>query len=144
MSVLLHSCEWWSVCSYMKTTWSNRNMIFEKQKGHIPNIRKGQLKFIWHIMRKVGLENLTLTSHIEDKVKTAYNLLILLESMFSRRGFRTDNKKMKFTNIYELWKTMFTHIGIQIKEEEWDFRYFIAYPLYKWLRNESMKVRRKN
>lgn len=36
-------------------------------KGHIYLVRKRQLKFPWHIIKKNGLENLTLTGLIKSR-----------------------------------------------------------------------------
>lgn len=48
----------------------SKNELLEKmatKMNVISNIKKRQLKFIWHIIRKDSLENLLLSSQIEDK-----------------------------------------------------------------------------
>ncbi len=53
----------------------------ETKRKLILNIKKRQVKFLGHIMRKEGLENLILTGQIEGKRerKTMHNLLSKIE-----------------------------------------------------------------
>lgn len=57
------------MCFYRRITWtehmSNEEVIMKTvtRKTLILKIRKGQVKFLGHIMRKVGLENIIFTGH---------------------------------------------------------------------------------
>lgn len=57
-------------CGSTDGCWKHHGIPFRrqwKQEGHILNIRKRQMKFLGHIMRKVGLENLIILWQIEGK-----------------------------------------------------------------------------
>lgn len=61
-------------------------------------IRKKQLKFLGHIIRKEGLENLTLTGHIEGKRDGINsNLHNKLMNMDSRTWTGRDGDNTKLT-----------------------------------------------
>ena len=86
---LLYASECWAISAHMRSKleaaemWFYRRMLKIPWTGHVtneevlkkigtkrkllPTIRKRQLEFLGHVMRKESVENLTLTGRIEGK-----------------------------------------------------------------------------
>ena len=73
MKKRLDSCEMWFFRQMLKIKWtdrvSNENVLRRANVNHkvLSNIRIRQLKFLGHLLRKEGLENLSLTGKIEGR-----------------------------------------------------------------------------
>lgn len=90
------------------------NKALEKMKTQrklIVNVRRKQLRFLGHIMRKEGLETSTLTRHIEGKVQVIY-LTSLSKWMVEKqgRGLAKAEMLLRSTRDGKLWRAMVAHV----------------------------------
>ena len=97
---------------------TNREVLRKagSERSLLNTIRKQQLKFLGHIMRKEGLENLTLTGQIEGKRSRGRQRLIYLEGLNNwvaeqmkqedRPSGMTKSRMLSTTRDRKLWRTM--------------------------------------
>ncbi|MCH9665805.1 MAG: hypothetical protein K0U41_08180 [Gammaproteobacteria bacterium] len=140
LSILLYGSECWTISPPMKQKleavemWFYRRMLRISWTDHATNeevlrragtkrklinkIRKRQLQFLGHIMRKGKLENLSLTGKIEGKRSRGRQRLTFLKSVSNwiAEGIpaRADEVKeqnlLRATGNRELWKTMIADV----------------------------------
>lgn len=107
-------------------TWGKRNVVLQKeavnttdrtceQRGSFKengnkksvtlSIRKRGMKFLSHMTRKWGPENLTFTVHTKDKMSIVNQRVIYLTSLYIERieqGLRGDSKKTNIAKSFEI------------------------------------------
>jgi hypothetical protein len=141
MSVLLYGSECWTISPTMKKRleavemWFYRRMLRISWTEHATNeevltranakrglmniIRERQLKFLGHVMRKEGLENLILTGHIEGKKSRGRQRLMFLQSLNNWMVEQVAEREKKNVSIQgmirttkdrHLWKSMIANV----------------------------------
>ena len=135
--VLLYGSESWTISSRMKRRleaiemWFYRRMLRISWTQHVSNyeglrrmqtrrklkldIRKRQLKFLGHIMRKEGLENLILTGRIEggrDRGKQRATYLTGLSEWMTGRGMREAGSQplLRASRYRGKWRAMIAYV----------------------------------
>lgn len=84
---ILESCEVWFLRRMMKISWTEKitnEVVFRKagtRRVLIRDLRSRQMKFLGHVMRKRGLENLALTGKIEGKKSRGRKRILWLPSL---------------------------------------------------------------
>ena len=140
-STLTYGSEYWTISTQMEgrlkavETWFLRRMFRISRMDHITNkevlrragrerslvksIRKRQLQFLEHIMRKERLENLTLTGRIEGKRSRGRQRLTYLGSLSKwmaaqlperERGKVSEQALLRTTKNRKLWRTMIADV----------------------------------
>ncbi len=141
MSNLLYASECWTISAHMRSKleaaemWFYRRMLRIPWTAHVtneevlrkigterkllPTVRKRQLEFLGHVMRKESLENLTLTGRIEGKKSRGGPRIKYLTSLSTwlaehvpegqRRGMK-EQELLKRTKERKLWKAMIAHV----------------------------------
>ena len=116
----LESCEMWFLRWMMKIPWTDkvRNEEVLKRAGTgrklILEIRKKEMRFLGHLMRKDGLENLALTGKIEGKRSRGRKWSLWMANLNEWIGERA----VKYQEVAlfekardrELWKSMIAHV----------------------------------
>ena len=120
MSKRLASCEMWLLRQMLKIKWSDRVSNKEvlrkanvKQKL-LHDIRIRQLRFLGHLTRKGGLENLSLTGKFKGKRSRGRRRVTLMDSLnkwleeigVEERGLQLMEKAKN----RELWKIMIAKV----------------------------------
>ena len=81
----------------------------------IGEIRTRQLRFLGHVIRKDGLENLALTGKIEGKRSRGRKRMLWMASLnawLAERGIRQQEVELiKKARNRELWQAMIAHIS---------------------------------
>ena len=128
ISVLLYGSECWTISPTMRKRleavemWFYRRMLRLSWTEHTTNeevltranakrsliniIRERQLKFLGHVMRKEGLENLVLTGFIEGKRSRGRQRLMFLQSLNNWMVEQVAEKEKKNVNIQGMIRTM--------------------------------------
>jgi len=140
-SILTYSSECWTISAQMERRleaaemWFLRRMFRVSWTDHVANeavlrkagreksllkcIRKRQMQFLGHIMRKDGLENLTITGKIEGKRSRGRQRITYLESLSkwiasqipeSERNEASKQELLKRTRDRNLWTTTITYV----------------------------------
>ena len=116
----LESCEMWFLRWMMRIPWTDkvRNEEVLKRAGTgrklILEIRTKQMRFLGHLMRKDGLENLALTGKIEGKRSRGRKWSLWMANLnewIGERGVKYQEVALFETaRDRELWKSMIAHI----------------------------------
>ena len=116
----LESCEMWFLRRMMRIPWTDkvRNEEVLQRAGAgmklILEIRTKQMRFLGHLMRKDGLENLALTGKIEGKRSRGRQQSLWtanLNEWIGERGLKYQEVALfEKARDRELWKSMIDHI----------------------------------
>ena len=123
----LESCEMWFLKSRMMRscnfsgTWADKvtnEEVLQRagvERKLIGEIRTRQLRFLGHVIRKDGLENLALTGKIEGKRSRGRKRMLWMTSLnawIAERGIRQQEVELiqKARN-RELWHAMIAHVS---------------------------------
>jgi len=125
MQKKLESVEMWFIRRMLKISWvehqSNEEVLrkAKTERSLIKTIRERQMKFMGHIMRKEGLENLTLTGRIEGRRGRGRQRITFLGSLKDyvektlpsreRKKARTE-EFLHLTRDRKLWRTMIAQV----------------------------------
>jgi len=116
----LESCEMWFLRKMMKIPWtdkvSNEDVLNRTQvkRKLVKDIRVRQLKFLGHIERKDGLENLAMTGKIEGKRSSGRRRVTWMSSVkrwLQERGVKHQEVELiERTRNRKLWHDMIAYV----------------------------------
>ena len=116
----LASCKMWFLWQLMKIKWTDRVCNEEVLRRANVNqkllcdIRVRQMRFLWHFVRKGGLENLSLTGKIEGKRSRGRRRVLWMDSLkkwLEERGVEDRGLQlMEKATDTELWNNMIAKI----------------------------------
>ena len=117
----LESCEIWFLSRMMRIPWTDKltnEEVLQRagvSRKLIGEIRTRQMRFLGHVIRKDGLENLALTGKIEGKRgrgKTRMLWMTSLNAWIVERGIRHHEVELiKKARNRELWHAMIAHVS---------------------------------
>ncbi len=122
MEARLEAAEMWFLRRMLKIPWTDRvsnEEILRRSNGQrslLKAIRKGQMEFLGHVMRKGGLENLSLTGRIQGKRARGRQRMTYMESLCKwmntqlRDGNVTVQKVLRTTSDRILWRAMIANV----------------------------------
>ncbi len=140
-TILIYTSECWTISAHMRNKleaaemWCYWHGLKIPWTGHVINeevlkkigterkllwtVRKQQLEFLVHVLRKENLENLMLTGHIEEKKSrsrpwikflTSFSTLIAEQVPEGQRGGMKEQEQLKRMKERKLWKAMIAHV----------------------------------
>ena len=112
----------WFFRQMLKIKWtdrvSNENVLRRANVNHkvLSNIRIRQLKFLGHLLRKEGLENLSLTGKIEGKRGRGRKRILWMDSLkkwLEEKGIEDSGSQaiMHKARDRELWNSMIAKVN---------------------------------
>ena len=121
----LEAAEMWFYRRMLKIPWTGHvtnEEVLKKigtKRKLLPTIRKRQLEFLGHVMRKESVENLTLTGLTEGKKNRGRPRIKYLTSLRTwmaervpegQRGGMKEQELLRRTKDRKLWKAMIAHV----------------------------------
>jgi len=120
LSKRLESCEVWFLRKMMKIPWTDRvtnEEVFSRagvDRKLMQDVRSRQLKFLGHVMRKGGLENLALTGKVEGKRSRGRRRVTWMSSLkkwLEGKGVQDqETELLKKANNRTAWHTMIAKV----------------------------------
>ena len=117
----LESCELWFLRRMMRIPWTDKltnEEVLQRagvERKLIGEIRTRQMRFLRHMFRKDGLENLALTGMIEGKRDRGRKRMLWMTSLnawIAERGIRHQEVELiKIARNRELWHAMIAHVS---------------------------------
>ena len=107
----LQAVEIWFLRRIFRISWTDHVINEEvlrkagKERSLMKFIRKRQLQFFQHIMKKEGLENLKITGKIEGKRRRGRQQLTYLESLSKWMAAQLPKNERSKVSVQELLKT---------------------------------------
>ena len=109
------AAEMWFFRRILKVSWTERvsnDEVLRRagvERSLLKSIRKRQLEFLGHIMRKEGLENLSITGKIDGRRSRGRQRLTYIGSI-SKWTNRTEQNILKATKDRRMWKSIIANV----------------------------------
>jgi len=126
--------------------------FFRNLSKSIKNIKKRQLEFLGHILRKDGMENLCITGFVDGKRNRGRQRITFLDSLCKWMYGQAPAQNLRLAKLWKTardrreWNTMITNalMGMVPKEEEqqlWNVRNK-SLPMFKIYQKYALKIAR--
>ena len=117
----LESCEMWFLRRMLRIPWADKvtnEEVLQRaavERKLIGEIRTRQLRFLGHVIRKDGLENLALTGKIEGKRSRGRKRMLWMASLnawLAEKGIMQQEVELiRKARNRELWQAMIAHVS---------------------------------
>ena len=108
----------WMYRKMMRISFPNEEVLRKvvTDRSLIKNIRKRQLDFLGHIMRKDGMENLCFTGFVDGKRSSGRQRITFLDSLCTWMNGQVPEQNSTLAKLLKTardrreWKTMITYV----------------------------------